>query len=77
MPQILMQRYGELHPLLVEVATRVKSTLASFCEKNGYAFVCRVKTAESLAEKIETGRFRRWSEIDDLPRSLNHHKVGA
>jgi ppGpp synthetase/RelA/SpoT-type nucleotidyltranferase len=32
----------------------------------GYAFTSRIKTVESLAEKIETGRFKKWSDLDDL-----------
>ncbi len=45
---------------------RVRETLQNFCEPRGYAFVSRVKTLSSLSEKIESGRFKRWSDIDDL-----------
>jgi ppGpp synthetase/RelA/SpoT-type nucleotidyltranferase len=40
--------------------------MLNFCDTNGYAFTKRIKTIESLAEKIETGRFKKWSELDDL-----------
>ncbi len=44
----------------------VKSILIFYCEKNNYPFVFRRKTIESISEKIETGRFRSWSDIDDF-----------
>jgi ppGpp synthetase/RelA/SpoT-type nucleotidyltranferase len=65
-PSVLERRYQEYHPFLEEVAKRVKSTILNFCEDNSYAFISRVKTVESLAEKIETGRFEAWSELNDL-----------
>jgi ppGpp synthetase/RelA/SpoT-type nucleotidyltranferase len=37
-----------------------------FAEKQGFAYVGRLKDEESLAEKIETGRFPSWSQLDDL-----------
>jgi ppGpp synthetase/RelA/SpoT-type nucleotidyltranferase len=40
--------------------------MLNFCDSNGYALTSRIKTIESLAEKIETGRFKKWSELDDL-----------
>jgi len=65
-PSILERRYQEYYPFLEEVSNRVKSTILNFCEKHSYAFISRVKTVESLAEKIETGRFEAWSELNDL-----------
>ncbi len=38
----------------------------ALCEEGGYAYSGRVKDAASLSEKIETGRYRNWEEIDDL-----------
>ena len=43
-----------------------ESFISKFCEIHGYAFSSRIKTIESLAEKIETGRFKNWSNLDDL-----------
>ena len=57
-PSILERRYQDYLPLVKEVASRVKDTMLNFCEKNGYALTYRIKTIESLAEKIETGRFK-------------------
>ncbi len=65
-PSILDRKYNEYYPFVQEVATKVKETLIDFCEKKGYAFISRIKTVESLAEKIETGRFKQWSDINDL-----------
>lgn len=65
-PSILDRRYQEYHPYVVEVASRVKSTILNFCEKKGYALTYRIKSIESLAEKIETGRFKKLSDLDDL-----------
>jgi ppGpp synthetase/RelA/SpoT-type nucleotidyltranferase len=38
----------------------------ALCEPNGYALVYRIKSLPSLSEKIESGRFARWSELDDI-----------
>ena len=66
-PSILDRKYNEYKPLVEKVAQKVKQALSNFCEdKPKYAFVSRIKTIESLAEKIETGRFAKWSDLDDL-----------
>lgn len=65
-PSILERRYQEYLPFVEAVASRVKDTILNFCEKNGYALTSRIKTIESLAEKIETSRFKQWSDLDDL-----------
>jgi ppGpp synthetase/RelA/SpoT-type nucleotidyltranferase len=65
-PSILDRQYEQYLPFVEEVAKRVKETMLNFCDSNGYALTSRIKTIESLAEKIETGRFKKWSELDDL-----------
>ena len=65
-PSILDRKYQEYSPFVEQIAKRVKETLINFCEKKGYAFISRLKTVESLAEKIETGRFKKWSDLNDL-----------
>lgn len=40
--------------------------MLNFCDNKGYALTSRIKAIESLAEKIETGRFKKWLELDDL-----------
>lgn len=65
-PSILERKYQEYAPFVREAGNRVKSTLVNFCENRGYAFTHRIKAIESLAEKIETGRFKKWSNLNDL-----------
>lgn len=65
-PSILERKYHEYYPFVEEVAKRVKATMLNFCEHQGYALTSRIKTIESLAEKIETGRLKKWSDLDDL-----------
>ena len=65
-PSILERKYDEYRPFVEEAAKKVKETLLNFSDRQGYAFISRIKSIESIAEKIETGRFKKWSEIDDL-----------
>lgn len=65
-PSILDRKYQAYLPFLEDVARRVRNTLVNFCESRDYAFVSRIKNVESLAEKIETGRFKTWEDLDDL-----------
>lgn len=66
-PSILDRKYQEYKPFVETVSERVRETLTNYCEqRRGYAFTSRIKTIESLAEKIETGRFKKWSDLDDL-----------
>ncbi|MFM7406712.1 MAG: hypothetical protein ACKO3K_08625 [Cuspidothrix sp.] len=65
-PSILARKYNEYIPFIEEVDKKVTSTLLKFCVSKGYAFSSRIKSIESLAEKIETGRFKKWSDLDDL-----------
>jgi ppGpp synthetase/RelA/SpoT-type nucleotidyltranferase len=65
-PSILERKYNEYKPFVEEVSRRGKETLLNFCDRRGYAFTSRIKSIESVAEKIETGRFKKWSDLDDL-----------
>jgi ppGpp synthetase/RelA/SpoT-type nucleotidyltranferase len=65
-PSEVRRRYVEQEALLGEIGRRVASTLQPYCNSNGFVFDGRAKTLDSLAEKIETGRFRSWGELDDL-----------
>ena len=65
-PAILDQKYGDYQPLVRILANQAKATLQNYCDEHGYAFMSRIKTIESLAEKIETGRYEKWSDLDDL-----------
>jgi ppGpp synthetase/RelA/SpoT-type nucleotidyltranferase len=59
-PSILDRQYEQYLPFVKDVETRVRETMLNFCDSNGYALTCRIKTIESLAEKIETGRFKKY-----------------
>jgi Region found in RelA / SpoT proteins len=65
-PPPIARKHALVRPYVDSVATRVRDLVASLCEKEGYAYLGRIKDTESLAEKIETGRFGRWAELDDL-----------
>jgi len=53
-------------PYLEPVRVRVRDSLWVLCEEKTFALVSRIKTLESASEKVETGRFKSWIEIDDL-----------
>lgn len=59
-------KYISIESYLEFVRTRVRDTLLAYCDAKNYAFVTRVKTLPSLSEKIESGRYKKWSEIEDL-----------
>lgn len=65
-PAELAIRFADVASSLEFVARRVRETLIGYCEDKGYAFVSRVKSLESAAEKIEAGRYSRLSEVTDL-----------
>lgn len=65
-PSQTRSKYASVEQHLAFVRDRVRDTLLGFCEPKGYAFVSRIKTLASLSEKIESGRFKKWSELDDL-----------
>jgi hypothetical protein len=62
----LQQRFQTALPHIQGVAGEVRASLLTFCEEKGYAFQSRIKTLESLSEKIECGRYPTWSQVDDL-----------
>lgn len=62
----LRQRFEVALPHIEAVAHEVRATLLTFCEEKGYAFQSRIKSLDSLAEKIECGRYSIWWELDDL-----------
>ena len=65
-PSSIRQRYDDWLPFLKRVELRVEETLGPFCRKNGFIFEGRIKAIESLAEKIESGRYSSWDGLDDL-----------
>src|SRR5438034_374725 len=65
-PSEVNTKYDLVKPYLLPLQQRVRQTLSVFCEEKSFALVSRVKSLESLSEKIESGRYASWSEIDDL-----------
>jgi len=65
-PAILSQKYENYRIIVELAANNAKATLQNYCDKTGFAFASRIKTIDSLAEKIETGRYKNWSALDDL-----------
>jgi ppGpp synthetase/RelA/SpoT-type nucleotidyltranferase len=64
-PTEVQQWYSEARPRLVFIEDRVKATLDNYAGKEGFLFSGRIKSAESLSEKIDTGRVAGFDEIDD------------
>jgi hypothetical protein len=65
-PQSLIEAYGELVPYLKEIEQRLTNALRPYAQSNFLPLVARIKTIESAAEKIETGRYGSFEELDDL-----------
>lgn len=64
-PAVIRQRFSSENNVVEEVAKLTREILLEFCERQGYAFTGRKKSLDSLAEKIESGRYRSWSDLDD------------
>jgi ppGpp synthetase/RelA/SpoT-type nucleotidyltranferase len=65
-PSQLRQKHDLVKPYIDQVAIRVKDVVSALCDDAGFAYLGRVKELNSLSEKIETGRFGTWSDLDDL-----------
>jgi ppGpp synthetase/RelA/SpoT-type nucleotidyltranferase len=66
-PSVLERQYQQYLPFVQQISEKVKATMQNFCDSHqGFAFTSRIKKVDSLAEKIETGRFQKWSELNDL-----------
>ncbi|MFI8531268.1 hypothetical protein ACIGMX_13570 [Streptomyces aquilus] len=65
-PQSVLNAYNHVEPLLKQIQEYVRSTLRVYCDRSGYLFFDRVKGVDSLSEKLEGGRVKKWSDLDDL-----------
>lgn len=65
-PASVHEKYEVTRRVVEIVGRRVENSVYEFCRSEGFAFSLRYKTPESIAEKIETGRFTSWSQLDDL-----------
>jgi ppGpp synthetase/RelA/SpoT-type nucleotidyltranferase len=65
-PESLRQKFSRYDPLLTELKRYVRDTLRPYCEDRKYSFLDRIKSLQSLSEKLEGGRYASWSELNDL-----------
>jgi len=65
-PESIRAAFEKAAAPLADVERYVSTTLESYCRDRNYIFKGRSKTATSLAEKLEGGRYHKWSKIDDL-----------
>lgn len=47
------------------LAEMAKASVQTWCADRNYLFSSRVKSVESLSEKLESGRYGAWTSIDD------------
>lgn len=64
-PQAVRDRFEQDATAAGAVYGYVRPTLARFCDDHRYALSGRPKELESLAEKLESGRYPTWDELDD------------
>lgn len=65
-PAAVVRRHNQSQKYIQDFGAKIKERLLIYCEKQGYAFLWRIKELDSISEKIETGRYSKWSEIEDL-----------
>jgi ppGpp synthetase/RelA/SpoT-type nucleotidyltranferase len=65
-PPAVQQRFTETKPYLDSLKALVGDTIEPWAEEKGFAYHSRVKEVQSVAEKIETGRYASWAHLDDL-----------
>lgn len=65
-PSEVRRAYDFNLPYVEQIERQVRDIVLSHCESHGFAYVGRRKELESLCEKLETGRFNSWNDIDDV-----------
>jgi ppGpp synthetase/RelA/SpoT-type nucleotidyltranferase len=65
-PSPIQRKFDYNEVYINHVGTVVRDTVSNFCDINNFAASYRFKKVESIAEKIESGRFKNWSDIDDI-----------
>jgi ppGpp synthetase/RelA/SpoT-type nucleotidyltranferase len=65
-PHLVQKQFEETRPYVQELGERVHATVYKFCDEHQFAYLKRLKTLQSIAEKLESGRFKDWSSLDDL-----------
>lgn len=62
----IQNQFRETEVYLEVLSKNVRDIVFNYCGNNNFAFIDRIKTIESLSEKIETGRYSKWSDLDDF-----------
>ncbi len=63
-PTSVLEAYRQSETAVTALGRYVIATLTPWCDEKGYVFIKRTKTVASVAEKLESGRFSRWSQIE-------------
>lgn len=66
LPKWVDDLHTQQRPYFAALEQYIVSVLGPFCERHGYQFTHRVKSPSSTAEKLESGRFHSWWELDDF-----------
>lgn len=62
----ISSKYNLFKPYFEFIQDSLDQTLMNYSKKHLFAYSSRIKTLQSTSEKIETGRYHSWSEIDDF-----------
>jgi ppGpp synthetase/RelA/SpoT-type nucleotidyltranferase len=65
-PELLRAQFSRYEGLLSELQLYVRESLRTYCDEHHFPFLDRLKSVESLSEKLESGRFKSWEALDDL-----------
>lgn len=65
-PRGVRERYAAVESSLDRLHPHIRDTLIPWCDRRSLLLQGRKKTLESVSEKLGTGRYRRWSQLDDL-----------
>jgi ppGpp synthetase/RelA/SpoT-type nucleotidyltranferase len=65
-PEELRRLWTDLELPLSTLRVRVRDSLSALCEPENFPLSGRIKAVESVAEKIESGRYQRLSDIEDF-----------
>ncbi|SRR6266487_515805 len=66
-PASVREAYEVTAPIARTLAAHIRQTVGAFCEREQLLFTGpRIKSLASVSEKIETGRFEKWTDLDDI-----------
>lgn len=65
-PKEILFKYNLLEPYFKKAKEIIDQTLLNYSSFHHFAYLSRIKSVDSLAEKIESGRYKDWDSIDDF-----------